>query len=371
MILVLCLFIVLVVLGILESFFHKRNVESIPIRILINGTRGKTTVCRMLIKALNDKGIKTLGRTTGSEALIVYSDGREVPVKRRKRANIIEMVSFFRLAKKEKPECVVIECMALSEENQKTIGSRLVCPTHTVILNSYVDHIVEIGKTREETIRVLAKSINKDSVLFATEREYEGYGKEFHLIDNRHFDISSSHPLHDENISAAVDVLAFFGIDEEEALKSIVEYSPDIGLIRDFDIPGGVLFVNSFSVNDPKSMHDEIVRVKAFGKKVNLIFNSRFDREYRVLSFEEALKDIDFVERVYVIGDYKSKVMRHIKHKAKIDAEKISPDDLLELIYKSDDMVYLGLGNIKGDGEVLVKKVMDKGGINAALSSGA
>ncbi len=362
MILITVLFFVFIALGVVENFFHKKHLESIPIRILVNGTRGKTTVCRMLVKALNDKGIRTVGRTTGSDALQILPDGKEIPVNRRKSANIIEMVSFFRFAYREKAECVVVECMALGEENQKTIAKKLVKPTITVIVNSYVDHIGEIGKTKEETIRVLSKSVGDKTVLFATESEYESLVKDFHLVNVRHFDIESNLPIHDMNVSIIVDVLSYLGLTEEEALKGAIGYSPDIGLIRDIELQNGVMFINSFSVNDPKSMHEEIERALCFKKKLNLIFNSRMDREYRILSFEEALRGVEGINRVYIIGNYKKKVAFHVRRKTKATLETIKPEALFDLIKKSRDEIFLGLGNIKGDGEKLVEKIIPKGG---------
>ena len=75
------------------------------------------------------------------------------------------------------------------------------------------------------------------------------------------------------------------------------------------------------------SMHEEIERALCFKKKLNLIFNSRMDREYRILSFEEALRGVEGINRVYIIGNYKKKVAFHVRRKTKATLETIKEKD--------------------------------------------
>ena len=41
---------------------QKRNVEKIPIRVNINGIRGKSTVTRLITSILTEAGYKTVGK---------------------------------------------------------------------------------------------------------------------------------------------------------------------------------------------------------------------------------------------------------------------------------------------------------------------
>lgn len=68
MTIVIAVLAALLELGVTENMLHRRALERIPIRILVNGTRGKTTVTRTIAAALNAAGIRTYAKTTGSEA---------------------------------------------------------------------------------------------------------------------------------------------------------------------------------------------------------------------------------------------------------------------------------------------------------------
>ena len=64
-------------LGVMETVSHRRNLMKIPLRILVNGTRGKTSVTRLVASALNEAGLMTYAKTTGSDAKWIMPDGSE------------------------------------------------------------------------------------------------------------------------------------------------------------------------------------------------------------------------------------------------------------------------------------------------------
>ena len=76
MTIVIAVLAALLVLGVTENMLHRRALERIPIRILVNGTRGKTTVTRTIAAALNAAGIRTYAKTTGSAARRIDPDGK-------------------------------------------------------------------------------------------------------------------------------------------------------------------------------------------------------------------------------------------------------------------------------------------------------
>lgn len=344
-----CLFFILFILGLVEYRVHVSRVKSIRVRILVNGTRGKTTVSRILIAALNEKGIRTMGRTTGSEAVEIYPDGRIEKVKRKRSARIIEMKAFFKKAKKEKVEAVVVECMALRPENQKVISNTLVKPTHVVITNSYLDHIAEMGEKLEDTIYALSLSVNKDSILFASEDYYDNLGTPvFHPLDSTRLP-EVSFPLHSESWKIAKLVLNSLDVDDETIIRSLDKIIPDIGMKKRFDN-----FYPYFSVNDEECMLTNLRSVcnENFGKKVYVVFNNRADREYRVKLVKHVIeKNRGKIEGIYVIGDYKKKIAFYFS--SVIEAIAINTLELSDII-KNSDACFVGLGNIKGKGEELI-----------------
>ncbi|MFB4164041.1 poly-gamma-glutamate synthase PgsB, partial [Alteribacillus sp. JSM 102045] len=64
--------ILLLSFGILEYRLHNKNINAIPVRININGIRGKSTVTRLVTGVLTQAGYKTVGKTTGTQARMLY-----------------------------------------------------------------------------------------------------------------------------------------------------------------------------------------------------------------------------------------------------------------------------------------------------------
>ena len=69
--------VALIILGVFEKKKHLRQVEKIPMRINVNGIRGKSTITRMITAMLKYHGVKVIGKTTGSAARMLYWDADE------------------------------------------------------------------------------------------------------------------------------------------------------------------------------------------------------------------------------------------------------------------------------------------------------
>lgn len=100
---------------ILEKILHERRLRLIPIRIHVNGTRGKSSVVRLIAGALREAGVRTLAKTTGAKPTLIYPDGHEEMVSRRGPSRIQEQVRFVKKAAKMNVKAIVVECMALDQ----------------------------------------------------------------------------------------------------------------------------------------------------------------------------------------------------------------------------------------------------------------
>ncbi len=350
--------------GLLENYFHQRNLKKIPVRILVNGTRGKTSVCRLVVATLNRHGIRTMGRTTGSEAAILAPDGGVEPFVRRTAARITEMIPFVRRCARADVRCLVVECMALGAENQRTMARMLVRPTHVAITNSYVDHIVEIGSTTEETAWTLSQSVPTGCELFATEDYYQNLDCAFHKVEVSAYGTQESNiPMHDSNVSLAVALCESLGVNEKDVLSSIPDVVPDIGLHTAFAGRNGAIFHPDFAINDLHCMEGAVLASASGTKRLALVYNNRADREYRLPLMLQVLKRHGgLVSCVYCIGDYPRKVASYFAKKSGVETIVCSIAELYESINRLDENnVFLGLGNIKGAGECLVRLFMAKG----------
>src|SRR5512136_871056 len=110
--------LLLLALGGAEVWVLRRRLKGIPIRIHVNGTRGKSSVVRLIAAALREAGIRTLAKTTGTLPTLIHPDGREEAIRRRGPSRIQEQIGFIKKAARMRVEAVVVECMALDPSLQ-------------------------------------------------------------------------------------------------------------------------------------------------------------------------------------------------------------------------------------------------------------
>ena len=53
------LFFILIIFGLFENYYHQKALSNIPIRIHVNGTRGKSSVTRLIAAGLRGGKLKT------------------------------------------------------------------------------------------------------------------------------------------------------------------------------------------------------------------------------------------------------------------------------------------------------------------------
>ncbi len=340
----------------LEAFTHNRHVRQVPLRILVNGTRGKTTVTRQLYSTLKVCGFNVLAKTTGSEALIINPDGTEKPVSRRFGYHLIrEQYKFFALASKLKVDAVVVECSAVSAEAQSML-QRLVKPTVSIITNARVDHVDQMGSTKASTSEVLKLSVPNSARFYTSDSYFEN--------DPQALVVKG------QNDALVQRVMADLGF----ASCPVQPYTPDLGLVGPFQLKD-ILFVNAFAANDKESAAQVLDQYK--DQDYVVLYNNRKDREFRVPYFAELFASYK-VKQVYVLGEHVNKCVRFFsKHvpgakvgrfdNAKLDNAKLDNANIdnvkvgsanLQALFSLNCKIVLGMGNIKGAGLELVKACM-------------
>src|SRR6188768_109659 len=164
------LFVALIVWGTFENYRHRQNLKRIRIRIHVNGTRGKSSVTRLIAAALREAGLVTCAKTTGTLARMILPNGREVPIFRPAGANVIEQKRIVAAAVAHGADVLVIECMALQPELQALSEFKLLRATHGVITNARPDHLDVMGPTGADVARALCGMIPPKGRLFTAER---------------------------------------------------------------------------------------------------------------------------------------------------------------------------------------------------------
>lgn len=366
--LVLGLLAALLLLGIWESLRHRKNIHQIPLRILVNGTRGKTSTTRLLTAALQGGGIKTRGKSTGTDPREILPDGSEVETLRKRGARITEVKGFFRHAVKDNAQAVVVECMAVHPEMQSVFARLLVRPTHTIITNAWVDHVEEIGATREETAESLSYSLIPGTVLITDDEAFLSHsgrvpGDQEPLPEN--YAARFSFPIFEANVRLALAAAKLCGVSRDAALDAMPSAQPDAGMAGPFRMGNSTIF-NAFAANDPLSAKQAAQRVRAHAQDgaLTLVYNNRADREYRLATFLPVLKSLeDLPITLYIVGDNAGKVARYFGKRFSFPCLPLDEAKLLEEAFYQPQQTILGLGNTKGPGHNMLRYLIDKGRI--------
>ncbi len=307
----------LCVYGAWEYHGHQKKLRNIPLRIHVNGSRGKSSVTRLIAAGLRAGGLRAVAKTTGTLPRIIDYKGDEIAIKRDQPANIIEQVKILRyIDRKFNPDTLVIECMAVLPEYQWICEQQIVRSNIGVITNCRLDHVNEMGRFREQIARSLSNTIPQNGVLFTSEKTNLDVLKEIgakrktevHRVGGggvtkeelRKF----SYIEHPANIGLALAVCERAGVDRETAINGMYQVYPDPGALRVAHCVEGnkeVLFVNALAANDPESslaIYYEIKdRFDPLGKVI-LLLNSRADRQDRSVQLIEMVVgniDIDYL----------------------------------------------------------------------------
>ena len=115
-----------------------------PLRVLVTGSRGKSSVVRLLHAGLNATGIPTWSRITGTDPRQLEPDG-ERSIERAAGAHVEEMRWWLGKLPAD-TQAVVLENSAIAPELQHLAGAWLQ-PQITVLTNTLPDHQEAWGAT--------------------------------------------------------------------------------------------------------------------------------------------------------------------------------------------------------------------------------
>jgi len=364
--------ILLVGFWIHEYWRHQRNVKAIPIRIHVNGTRGKSSVTRLIAAGLRAGNKKTVAKITGTLPRVVLPDGREAAIIRLMGANIIEQKYIFRHAKKENPEAIVIECMAVNPVFQWITERKFVRSTISVITNCRADHLDQMGSTEQSVTMSLSNTIPSGGICYTAENVHFGLLKK--VAEKRDCKIQQIRPTdisqqelaqfryieHAENVQLALAVCAEAGVPRDVALRGMQSANPDPGALRTYvinDRRKSITFYNVFAANDPQSTAHIINMVTGQLKNVSkiIILNSRADRLFRSKQLVEAVAKLDFTH-ILLTGEVPEKVEAYalqvgIPRKKIVALGEPLPEQIYEKVMELTDgeSHVLGIGNIAGN----------------------
>ena len=364
---------------------QKRNVEKIPIRVNINGIRGKSTVTRLITSILTEAGYKTVGKTTGTAARMIYwfQDDEDIIVRQPQGANIGEQLKVLQKAADLNAEALVCECMAVNPDYQKVFQFRMLEANIVVIVNVLEDHLDVMGPTLDQIAQAFGATIPYNGFLITIDCAYTNYFKQIAKERNTKVIIADNSKITDEylakfdymifpdNASLALAVGEALGIDEETCFKGMLNAHPDPGAMRITRIGDENLnctFVNGFAANDPQSTVNIWERVKELEYNTEdpiVIMNCREDRVDRTEIFVSDVFPKIQTYTLVAIGEVSEPITTAFNNgqfpnvKNYINLEYAEPDKIMETLNPllKDRMVF-GVGNIHGQGEAFIEKLL-------------
>ncbi|MEH1056828.1 poly-gamma-glutamate synthase PgsB [Micromonospora sp. CPCC 206171] len=367
--------------GMVEQRNHYRNLNMIPDRVLVNGIRGKSSITRLCAGALRGGGRVVVAKTTGTAARFIFPDASEEPVHRKFGiANVVEQIGIVRRAAVYHPDALVMECMAVMPALQEVNQSKLIRSNIGVLCNVREDHLAEMGPTLDDVARSLSRSMPAGGTCITAERERlailqeEADRRDCRLIAVDPESVSD-HEMNGfgwitfkENVAIALAVAEELGVDRQSALRGMWEAPPDPGVLSVARVMHGdkrFRFANIFAANDPESTFMNIQQLEdqqLITRPLTMVINCRPDRIERNGQMGELSGRVR-PETIVLIGEVtksaRSTVPADLQDRVVDLGGKPDPDSLLQGVSAAtpDDSSIVAVGNIHGQGEVLVHQL--------------
>jgi len=381
--LALILFSALILLLSIERIVCRKRILKIPLRICVTGTRGKSSVVRLIVSILREAGYIVIGKTTGSEPNIILPDGREIIQRRIGPVSILEQKKLIRLAARKKAQILVSEIMSISPECQTVESGKLLNPNICVITNVELDHTAQLGDTTHDVAESLMHSFPKRGTIFCLENPHIGdFARKAQKLHSELVIGSPSLPgryqqaienLHyyefNENVLLATMVGRHLKSKEEQILQGIKKVRADLGALQAWLYQKGntkLFTVNAFAANDPQSTNKVIdVLLNRFcstSERFIGLLNLRADRGDRTAQWIRAFRSRGFdpFSRLIVLGTHPhAAVVRRVLRRCSCPScwlKHAAPERIMEkiLALENEGAVVIGIGNIGGLGTKLV-----------------
>ncbi len=374
-----------------ERLRIRKAVRAIPLRICVTGSRGKSSVVRLIAACLKEAGFSVLARTTGSKPVIIFPDGEEKEIHRRGSPSILEGKRLLKLGAELKVDSLVSELMSIHPECSFVESAQMYNPHILVITNVRLDHISQMGTTREDIACCFTSSFPEKGIVFVLKEEfYPVFEKSAQGLNTRIVQVdrdslqgySGSYAERlphefEENVRLVIALAEHLKIDKEHILQGLKKVQPDFGSFKMWDMNVGVpsqrwVLVNGFAANDPDSTRRTLSRLlkKDFLKEKNAVglLNLRRDRGDRTIQWLRSLGENTFPElrKIFLIGEHASAFKKRLIRLTGMEIfvlKSRTPQGVLEEISKSvkAETVLVGMGNMGGAGRELIEFWEERG----------
>lgn len=375
--------LLLILSGLLEYYHHQQVLSRLPLRIHVNGTRGKSSVTRLIAAGLRGGGLNAVAKTTGTAPRIIDQQGKDRIIHRLRSPSIGEQVRLLRYFAQDPPDAVVLECMAVQPQYQWISEQEMIRSHIGVITNVRPDHVDEMGPSLTDIALSLSNTVPFRGVLVSAEdtmaeeikQVAERRGTRYIAVEESQISDEIldqfSYLEHPQNVALALEVCDRAGVKREHALEGMVEVSPDLGVLVAWKLEfsnSTVSFVNGMAANDPVStLHiwNFASRRFTWSGESCVFLNTRSDRRTRSRQLLALVMKEIKPNRFLVRGENLGKSLDHLQHYSPATRVTwVKPQDNHRQVAQlfmdlPDDSILFAMGNQVGFGQELVQDLKE------------
>ncbi|MEM2002234.1 MAG: poly-gamma-glutamate synthase PgsB [Candidatus Methanomethylicaceae archaeon] len=380
-------FVGLVIINsVVERLTIRKIANKIPLRIAVTGTRGKSSVTRLIVAGLSAAGYHALAKTTGSKAMIILPRGANIPIHRHGLPTILEQKKILKLALRERVDAIVVEVMSIRPEMYAVELQKILQPHIVVITNVRPDHVEALGETleqaglvfalgiprvcrrvillKDECPQTLLETLNKRGIPIRSviKETYSELLTQYKRVDYYEWE---------NNLSLALATCEEVGVSPEQALNGMLQAQPDFGALKIWNLPiypSPWFAINAFAANDPASTKMIFERIKTWNQNINLpiigLLNLRADRADRTLQWIRTLRTEAFdFDYAFVSGGGATATVRKLRDHVQYPIRALRfcrflwPENIMKTVTSVSRKggVIFGFGNVGGVGAVLIE----------------
>ena len=369
-----CLGLIFALLG-AEQTIIRRLRRAVPIRVVVLGTRGKSSVVRLIAAGLRGAGLRAVYKTTGSRAVLGRPDGSERRIHRWFVPSPLEQRRVLWESRRLGADVVVIEAMSIRAEALRAEVRGIIAPRIVVITNLRSDHLADLP----DPVAAFAEAVPPDATALGSEDAPQELLERLRDRGIRTVCLRAATAGNDErvavpyeewgsNLALALEVCAYLGVSKQCAAEGVRTVKPDVGALSAWRMigPQGVWYaVSGFAANDPESTKLVLRRAlerwgRPDGYCVGLL-NLREDRGDRTEQWiDELSRGIWPFDRLAVVGSTPWSVRRRLRKALAgrlLIPRKATPERIFDEVALSHPPggVLFGFGNLGGVGMKLVE----------------
>lgn len=274
--------------------FSRNSIRRVRHRILVTGSRGKSSLARLIFTGLAASGLEARGRITGVLPRELAPDGERLIV-RNSPAHVEEMRWWLR----QMPpgvEAIVMENSAVQPELQH-LAARWLAPTLTVMTNARPDHEDAWGPGPYSALDALMRGVSDEGIFLAGGEPGESKVFLEKISQRRGESVVMEKKCgnwRESNLALAIRALDLLGLSNVLSFDAMKNLGPDVADFRIFKLNDEsektpVLLASAFSANDPQSAAELFDSTGWREDETCILYADRPDRRARLESFRPFL----------------------------------------------------------------------------------